>query len=323
MPHASVTLDRRTVLRGAGVLGLLAALPACSASFADTRLTIGTGSAQGVYFAMGMALGQVWQEQLRLTTPPVIRNTAGSGENLALLASGAADVVFAQVDAASEELKRTDAQDPRALRALSRIYDEYVQVVVPRDAPVQKLADLRGKRVSIGATDSGVIVVAKRLLAVAGLSTPGDLQSMSLGLDDSAKALHAGQIDAFFWTGGLPTKGITDLAATMPVRLLDLSDALPKLRGDHPGEYEQGTVPAPLYGATKIVPVVLVRDFLLVRAGMPDDLAHALVATLFQQQERLAAATPSAMTINLQAAISTTPVPLHPGAERYFREAKP
>jgi TRAP transporter TAXI family solute receptor len=217
-----VTLDRRTLLRGAGGIGLLALLSACSTSFADIRLTVAAGSNQGVYYPMGKALGQVWQQHLGLVVEPQVKITAGSGENLALLASGAADVAFSQVDAASEALRTTSPDDMRAPRALARVYDEFVHVVVARDAPMQRLAELRGKRVSIGAIDSGVIVVAKRLLEVAGLSATSDLHAVNLGLDASVAALGEGRIDAFFWTGGLPTRGITDLAAARPIRLLDL-----------------------------------------------------------------------------------------------------
>ncbi|MFC4945613.1 TAXI family TRAP transporter solute-binding subunit [Pseudonocardia sp. GCM10023141] len=314
-------VDRRTVLRGFGVLGLLTALSACTSSFATTRLSIATGYNQGVYFALGTALAQVWQKDLGLADAPAVQQTAGSGQNLQLLISGAADVAFSQVDAAAEQLNHTSAKDPHVPRALARVYDEYVHLVVPRDSPVQTVAQLRGKRVSIGAVDSGVIVVAKRILRAAELSDTADIDTKNLGLPDSAAALKAGTIDAFFWTGGLPTPRIEELAASMPIRLLNLTEVITDMRAAYP-EYASGTVPAQMYRNAEAITTVLVRNFLLVGAGMADDLAYALVKALFDEQQQLVAASPSALTIDLRSAISTQPVPLHPGAEKYFRAAK-
>src|SRR5919198_278648 len=313
-------VDRRTVVRAIGALGLLAALPSCSSPFAATRLTVATGGTQGVYFALGTALAEAWRQQLGMSVAPTVRSTAGSVDNLQLLASGGADVGFCQVDAVADQLPHTPPNDAHAARALARVYDEFVHVVVPATSPVTTLGQLRGKRVSVGAPESGVFFVAKRLLDVAGL-TDADIKAEHLGINDSVAALRTGAIDAFFWTGGLPTGGVAELAKAMPVRLLDLADVLDAVRKTYP-VYAPGTVPAAMYGIAKPITTVLVRNFLLVPAGMPDDLAYTLVATLFMAQEQLAQASPSALTIDLRAAISTQPVPLHPGAERYFRTAK-
>ncbi|MEJ3657579.1 TAXI family TRAP transporter solute-binding subunit [Actinomycetes bacterium KLBMP 9759] len=319
-------VDRRTVLRGLGALGVLGALPtlsACAAPFRDVRLTLATGGTQGVYFALGTALAVEYQQRLGLVNPPVVRSTAGSVENLLLLAAGAADIVFSQVDAAADHLQRIAPDDPRSPRALSRVYDEFVQVVVPAGSSIRTLRELRGRKVSIGARDSGVEFVARRLLRVAGISPESDLQAEYLSINESVNALRAGTVDAFFWTGGLPTSGVTELAAETPIRLLDLEaeDLLKDVRDAFP-VYAPGTVPAAMYGLTTPIKTVLVRNFLIVPADMPSDLAYALVETVFAAQERLARASPAALTIDLRAAIGTQPVALHPGAERYFREAK-
>lgn len=312
---------RRSLLLGAGALVAAAALPACASPFVQTRLTVATGGTQGVYYALGTALGAIWQQRLELAAVPQIRSTAGSVENLALLASGAADVVFSQVDTAADALKQTSPGDPRAPRALARIYDDVVHVVVPATSAAQTLSGLRGARVSIGARDSGVYVIAQRLLGAAGLDPDADLRPVLLGINDSVAALRDGQIDAFFWSGGLPTTGVADLARALPIRLLDLGDVLGALRADYP-VYAAGTVPAAAYGITGPTATVLVRNFLLVAAQMPDDLAHALVEGLFEGRPQLAEASPAALTIDPRAAIGTQPVPLHPGAQRFYRATK-
>jgi uncharacterized protein len=314
-------VGRRTVLRGIGALGLLAVASACASAFRDLRLTVATGGTQGVYFDLGTALADVWRNGLGLATLPEVRPTAGSVDNLQLLAAGTADVVFSQVDTAADKLAGTAPGDPRAPRALARIYDDVVHVVVPAASPVQTLAQLRGMRVSVGAPDSGVFVIAQRLLRVAGLSLDTDLKAEHLGINQSVEALRTGTIDAFFWSGGLPTEGVTDLAAAIPIRLLNLEDLLTPVRAMYP-VYAPGTVPAASYGIAEPITTLLVRNFLLVGAGMADDVAYSLVDSMFENQQLLSQASPAALTIDLRAAIGTQPVPLHPGAERYFQDAK-
>lgn len=314
-------VDRRSVLRGFAALGLLGALTGCSSPFAGVRLTLATGGTQGVYYNLGNALADAWQARLALDARPAVLPTAGSVDNLARLASGAADVVFSQVDTAADQLVRTPATDPRAPRALARIYDDVVHVVVPAGSPATTLADLRGARVSVGAPDSGVRVIAERLLAAAGLSATTDFLALQLGINDSVAAVARGEIDAFFWSGGLPTRGVSELAQQRPIRLLNLEDLVTAVRAAFP-VYAAGTVPAQSYGIPEPVTTLLVRNFLLVGAGMPDEVARALVEAMFGAQEQLAAASPAALTIDLRAAIGTQPVPLHPGAEQFFRGEK-
>ncbi len=319
MTDGRAVLDRRTVLRGLGALGLLAAVPGCAASFAGRPLALATGVQGGSYISLGTALAAAWTDQLGLDAR--VQATAGSVDNLQRLAANTTDVAFSQVDTAVDQFDRTAPGDPRALRALARIYDDVVHVVVPASSPAKSLGDLRGARVSIGEPRSGYSVIARRLLTAAGLSPEADVRAERLGLRASAAALRDGRIDAFFWSGALPSPGVTDLATTLDIRLLDLDDVLRTIRADHP-EYASGTVPAGSYAIEKPISTLFVRNFLLVGAEMADDLAYALVDTLFRVQGKLALVTRAALTIDLRAAIGTQPVPLHPGAERYYREAK-
>jgi uncharacterized protein len=316
-------VGRRTVLRGLGAAGLLAALPGCSAPLAGVRLTIATGGVQGVYFPLGTALAKAWQEVLGLTELPTVRSTGGSVENVALLAAGQADVAFSQIDVAADGLDATAPGDPRARRALARIYDEFVHLVVPDASPMTTPAQLRDARVSLGSRGSGVNFTVRRLLQAIDLSPERDLRAVYLGVDASVAALRRGEIDAFFWVGGLPTLALTALAAAMPIRLLDLETVLEPVQTAYPTTvYTAGTVPAGTYLLQAPVTTLLVRNFLLVNAGMADDVAYELVDGLFRYQPELARASEAALTIDLRAAIGTEPVPLHPGAERYFRSAK-
>lgn len=311
------------MLRAALAAGAVAALPGCAAEFAATRLRIATGSTLGVYYDLGSALARAWHAELDLDEPPVVLSTAGSQENVALLAAGAADVAFSQVDVVAERLAGRSPEDPRAPRALARIYDDVLHLVVPASSPITTVPGLRGARVSVGAPDSGVSLVARRVLDAVGLAD-GDIRGEQLGLDDSVAAMTQGRIDAFFWSGGVPTPAVGELAAALPIRLVDLDEdgVLAEVRHRHP-VYTAGTVPAQSYaGLTVPITTMLVRNFLLVGAAMPEPLAAALLEVLFTEQEALAQAGPATLAIDPRAAIGTDPVALHPGAAQFYRDER-
>jgi uncharacterized protein len=317
MPGSGGSVSRRDVLRGLGLLGGGVLLAGCGADFADARLRLATGDTEGGYFALGTALAEAWRRELSLATPPSVLSTMGSIDNLRLLLAGQADLVFCQVDVAADRVNRGVPDSPTAPRALARIYDDMVHVVTPAASPITTLARLRGARVSLGAPDSGVYFIAQRLLDAAGLAER-DIQVMRLGIAESAAALAAGRLEAFFWSGALPTRGVSALAAQLPIRLLDLADVVGPMCAAYP-EYAPGTVPAGSYGIPAPVTGLLVRNVLLVDAGMSDALAEALTSTMFATQEELARASSAALTIDPRAAIGTQPVLLHPGAERFYR----
>ncbi len=313
--------SRRSVLRALGGLGLAAALPGCASAYADLPLTVATGSRNGVYYGLGVALARAWRDALGMRTSPAVTSTDGSVNNLRLLADRKADVAFNQIDTAADGYARSTPGDPAGLRALARIYDDVVHVVVPASSPLTSIAQLRGARVALGSRGSGVLFMAQRVLRAVGIAPDKDLRAAYLGLDDSVVALREGGIDAFFWSGGLPTRGVEDLARSMPIRLLNLQDDLTRIHAAYP-EYAPGTVPASTYGLSMPVTTLLLRNVLLVRADMADDVAYALVAALFSRQEQIAQYSSNALTIDMRAAIGTQPVPLHPGAERWFRAAR-
>jgi len=312
-------LDRRSALRVLAGLAATAALAGCAPAYSGRRLAIAAGVGAGVYYRLGGTLAAVWAE--RLDAAPEVLTTAGSVDNLDRLAAGTADVAFSQVDTAAEREADDAPDDPRSPRALARIYDDAVHVVVRRDAAAQRLADLRGAVVAVGTPISGYYGIARRLLSTAGIDPDTGIRPRQLGLADSIAALRDGSVDAFFWSGGLPTAGITDLAAALPIRLLDLTDLLEPVRARYP-VYSPGTVPASAYEIGEPVATLFVRNFLLVPASFDADLATALLESMFAEQARLTATSPAALTIDPRSAIGTQPVPLHPGAERFYREGK-
>ncbi|MGX7826843.1 TAXI family TRAP transporter solute-binding subunit [Actinokineospora sp. 24-640] len=292
-------------------------LSACNTGFEGVRLRIAAGLEGGVYYKLSAPLADACQARLEMPRPEVLE-TRGSPDNLNKLVNGEVDVAFSTADVAA-----APPRGPRRPMALARLYNDYLHLVVrSSDTQLQTVADLAGKEVAIGAPESGVAVMATRVLEVAGLAGPGALTKRELGLGDSIKAFEDGDVDAFFWSGGLPTDRISDLAAVLPIRLLDLSDVLPKLLIRYP-VYNAELIPASTYRlAGQAVNTLSVPNYLLTTDAMPEELAAALVATLFEAQPALVRANRAATAIDIHSAIETAPVPLHPGAVRYYRDKK-
>jgi TRAP transporter TAXI family solute receptor len=298
--HAAVSLlTAATVLTG------------CSSTVENVKITMATGSEGGVYYSLGKGLADIWSGRLGIARPQVVQ-TAGSKDNVTRLVTDQAQVGFSQADAVE------GVQGASRLRALARMHDDYLQIIVRADLPVTTFAGLAGLRVSTGATGSGVEIIADRMLRSENVKP----QRVNLGLDDSAQAMQEGKLDAFFWSGGLPTRRITDLTKGLGVRMLDLKDVLPRFRQQYP-VYGSATLPASTYNLQSgPVITLVVRNFLLVTESMPDDVAEALVRQLFEGQPDLVKAHSAARTIEQRSAIETSPVPLHNGAMRYYREVK-
>jgi TRAP transporter TAXI family solute receptor len=319
------------VLAAAVLLVLASGACAPGHRIQDLRLT--TGNPEGVYHKLGTALAAAWSGQLNIE-PPEVLPSHGSPDNLARLRSGQVDVAFTAADVAAIDTTEAELGDRKHKpRALARIYDDYLHVVVPAHAPLWRLADLRGHRVSIGSNDSGVEVIATRLLDVVGLTSPGSgaapggMTIEHLGLNESLTALRSGRIDAFFWSGGLPTATVQRAfeeaaAAKTPLRLLDLSDATPAIRERYP-VYGTASIPASTYNSLDgPVTTLVVPNFLLVTDQMPEEDAEALTRGLFDARPELVLASTAALAIDVRSAIETGTVPLHPGAVRYYREMK-
>ena len=283
-------------------------------------LTVATGGSTGIYHAYGTALAQVLEDRYDL--PVEVDESGGSVENLESLDAGSAQVAFSAADAARDAVAGGgDFHEPLEVRALARVYDDFLHLVVPADSDVRTIDDLRGKKVSLGAPQSGTALIAHRLLAAADVPS-ADLTDARLGLDASLEALRTGEIDAFFWSGGLRTPGLTALADDVPVRLVPLGDLVEEVRSRYGSGYRHGIVPEGMYGSSRVVETLAVPNFLMVRADMPEAEARTLVSTLFDARGQIAAQVPSAANLDRVRAIFTDPVELHPGALRYYRDTK-
>lgn len=300
------------------------ALAGCSAAppgATTQRLSIATGGTGGVYYVYGGALAQVLSRNLD-GVEATAEVTAASVENLNFLAQGTADLAFSLADTAADATAgRGRFRTALPVVALASLYDNVTHVVVRADSPARSIADLRGTRVSLGSPNSGTEVIADRVLRAAGLDPTQDLTPERLGVGESAEALKDGRIDAFFFSGGLPTAAILELAATpgVQVRLLSDADLVPKLTAAYGPLYDVLDVPPDAYKGMPGARVSIVRNLMMVRRDMPDDLAYRITRLLFEKKAELAAVHPAARDLDPKRA-AVAPVPFHPGAIRYYRE---
>ena len=309
------------------ILTAVAATTACSrrdGASAPRFISIATGGTGGVYYPYGGGLAKVLNEQL-----PGIRATAevtaASVDNLKLIRDGRADVAFALADTVADAVAGRGAFEgrPAPAASLAVLYSNYTHLVTLESSGIRAVPDLRGKVVSTGSPGSGTEVIAFRILRAAGLDPDRDVQRQGLGASESSEALKDGKVDAFFWSGGLPTAAIQDLSHTpnVRIRLLPTLSVLPSLNEQHgklyfPLEIAPGGYP----GVESPIPVVGVANVLVVSTSMSEQLAYDITRVLFEQQPALAAIHPEARNLSLATATKGSPAEFHPGAIRYYRE---
>jgi TRAP transporter TAXI family solute receptor len=308
------------------VLAVLLGGAACGKGDAPraTFLSIATGGTGGVYYPYGGGLARILSSGL-----PNVRATAevtaASVDNLKLVRDGRADLAFTLADTLEEAVggRGAFAGQPVPAVSLAVLYSNYTQIVTLASSGIRRVADLRNRTISTGSPGSGTEVTALRLLKAASIDSETDVRRQGLGVSESADALKDGKIDAFFWSGGLPTASLQDLSHTpgISIRLLPSEDLLPVLRENHGELYFELQVPAGAYpGIDAPVPVVGVANVLVVNRSMPDDLAYAITRLLFAHQQELAAIHPEARNLSPVTAVKGSPAPYHPGALRWYQE---
>lgn len=292
----------------------------------DTRVSIATGNSTGVYFSLGNA----YAEQISAATDGKVKATAAetgaSVQNIQQLVGGTYQVAFSLADTAADAVEGKGSFDGKKqpVQALSRIYPNYTQVIARKDSGITSIADMRGKRVSTGSPGSGTEVIANRLLETAGLNPNSDVSAQRLDLTKTVDGMKDGSIDALFWSGGLPTPGITDLmtSARDDIAFVDIIPQLAKMQELSPA-YEEGVIPAATYGLPADTKTIVVPNLLLVRDDLDANLACVLTKTLFDRLPQLSAVVGAAKGIKLEDARDTDPVPLNRGAEHALKNLAP
>ena len=316
------------LLAGVAICALIAAAGCGGRDSAAPKarfLSIATGGTGGVYYPYGGGIAKVLNEHV-----PGIRATAevtsASVDNLKLIRSGKADIAFTLADTLADAVAARGAfagGPPVPAASLTVLYSNYTQLITLAASGITSVAGLKGKIVSTGSPGSGTEVIAFRVLRAGGLDPVKDVTRQGLGVSESADALKDGKIDAFFWSGGLPTPSVQDLSHTsgITIRLVPSADLVPALRAEFGNLYFPLDIPAGTYpGVTAPVAVVGVANVLVVNRSMPDDLAYQITRAIFEHQPELAAIHPEARSLSLKIAETGSPAEFHPGAKKYFDE---
>lgn len=299
--------------------------PSTASPYPKGPVTIATGVHNGVYERYGQMLGPDIRKALGVDVRLV--PTAGSVENLDRTVPATATFTIAAADAVADYAGRPGSDQ---LRACARLYDDYIQLIVKRDSPVRSTADLKGLRVGVGQRGSGVYLIATRLLRAAGLVPDRQVTAAAVGIDRAPQLLRDGKLDAFFWSGGLPTAAVTRLAKEFPIRLVPLGELvqpLRKIEGRSPSLYRSAVMPGDAYpdaypkGAA--ISTIAVANLLVTTERTDAALVEGVTRTVIDSRDRIGAQVHAAQRVDLRTAIYTDPLPLHEGARRYYRSVKP
>ena len=300
---------------------LVLSMTACGGSSGSSRLTMGTGGTSGTYYAFGNILAQYINNSGSVTVIPV--STDGSKANISYISIGDYHLGFSQSDVMAYAWAGTRSFEAdgavNSFRVIAGLYAEAVQLVT-MDPSIKSVADLAGKRVSIGAPGSGVYFNAIDVLSAAGL-TENDIQAQYQSFADSADALKDGKIDAAFIVAGAPTAAITELCTTNSAYLVPIDGEIAdKLMAASPF-YTLYTIPAGTYnGQTEDVVTVTVKATLIVSADADEETVYNLTKAIFDNVAAITAENGKGAELSIENATSGMTAPFHPGAAKYFAE---
>ena len=290
-----------------------------------TNIFVATGPTTGVYYPIGGAIADVLTKNV-----PNLNATAGTTDgsmaNLLLIQQRKADIALSMTDASWDAYKgQGKFQDRKVdVRALMVLYPNRMHVVTVEGTGINKVSDLKGKRVSTGAPNSATQIMAYRVLEAYGIDPEKDIIRERLDPGKSAEAIKDKKLDAFFWVGGLPTSAVTDLGATpgIKLKLVDHSEALEAMVKKYGPLYVKDTIPAKTYpGQETTTQIVTVWNVLVADAKMNDQLAYDIVKTLFDRKEDLVRVHSEAKNFDPKYQTEAAAViPFHPGAKKYFAE---
>lgn len=308
---------RRIIPAAIVAVSLSISLPARAEQFVNVL----TGGTSGVYYPLGVALSNIYGKIPEVKAS--VQATKASVENLNLLSQGRGEIGFTLGDSLSqawdgnEEVGFKAKQDK--LRSIAGIYPNYIQIVAAAESGIKTLADLKGKKISVGAPKSGTELNARAIFAAAGMTYKDFARVEYLPFGESVDLMKNRQIDATLQSAGLGVASIRDLSNSVSIIIVPIPAETINKVGDP--AYIGATIPAGTYGGqTADVPTAAVQNFLVTHAGVSDQLAYDMTKGLFENLDQLQAAHAAAKAITLSEAAVKSPVPLHPGAAKYYRE---
>jgi TRAP transporter TAXI family solute receptor len=326
MTKTRLLISRRTLLTTSSIAVAAMALGSFARSLrAETRyIVIGTGGTGGVFYPYGGGLAALLSKKLP-DTQATAEVTGGSVDNVKLLGNGDAEIGFSTVDSAYDGLNGEGAYKdvgPQTIAIVAVLYTSVLHVVATKDSGIKTIADIKGKRASVGSAGSSTESIADRVLAAAGLDPMADVTRDNLGVAESVAALKDGKVDVFFWIGGVPTPAVKDLVSTDAANVVFLStgDLAGKLTEKYPGVYGQTVFKKDAYaGVSEDLSALAVDNVLLVSGKADEKLVSDVLTAVFDNLPEVQAIHPSAKRLSLETAAKPSAVPFHPAAIAFYK----
>ncbi len=310
----------RSRLLAAGAIALSIGLGAASAR-ADEFINVLTGGTSGVYYPLGAALAKIYGEKIDGARTQV-QSTKASVENLNLLQQGKGEIAFALGDSVKSAWEGDEeAGFPGKLdklRGIAAIYPNYIQIVASKDSGIASFEDLKGKSLSVGAPKSGTELNARRIFDAMGMSYDDLSQTEYLPFGESVELIKNRQLDATLQSAGLGVASIKDLATSLPITMVAVPGSVAETLG---APFLAATIPAGTYeGQDEDVPTLAITNILVTHSDVSEETAYQMTKQLFENLPEMVAAHAAAKAISAEKGPQGVPVPLHPGAERYYKE---
>ncbi len=304
---------------------LFVAVVACVAPVvlaASTFVNVLTGSTNGIYYPLGVALAGVIDKTPNVKTS--VQATKGSVENLNLMQAGRGEIAFVLGDSLVDAWKGNEEagfkQPLRKIRGIAALYPNYIHIVARADSGIRTLADLKGKKISVGTPKSGIELNARAVLHAAGIDYKEFSKVEYLPFGESVELMKNRQIDVTLQSAVLGVSSVRDLARSLPIVVVPIPAAVVKKIGN--AAYSDAVIPANTYnGQAGDVPTAAVQNFLVTHDDVSSDVVYSVTEALWTNLDQLEAAHSAAKAIDIHKALQGMPVPLHPGAEKYYKEA--
>ena len=289
------------------------------------NINIATATTGGVYYPLGNAMAVMFNQKIP-NVKVSAQATAGTPQNILLMQKKEAEVAFAQNGVAYYAFNGKEMfkdKPTKFLRGITSLYPNVMHIVVNANSPIKSIKQFEGKKFVPGAIGSATEINSKEILGLYGLDYKDkkNVRGEYLGYSEAAEALKDGRVDGILIAGGLPTSAVMDAASSVKIRILSLEpDMIKKLTTEMPWYYEI-TIPKGTYmGQTEDVRTVAVANILICREDISNDLIYSMTKTLHENQKDLVAAHNAAKAMKLESALKGMTVPMHPGAEKYYKE---
>lgn len=315
-------LKKWVVGAAAGLISLTALVSGAVQAQKAQFVNVLTGGQSGVYYPLGVALSQLYAQKIS-GVKATAQVTKASAENMNLLQAGRGELAWALADSVSDAWKgNAEAGFTKKLdklRGLSATYNNYIQIVANAEAGIQSLEDLKGKRISVGAARSGTELNARAIFKAAGLSYDDFSKVEYLPFGESVELMKNRQLDATLQSAGLGVASIRDLATAVKIVVVPVPHEVVEKVGN--AAYQPAVIPANTYaGQTEDLPTAAIPNFLVTHSGVSDELAYEMTKVLYENLDVLQSSHNAAKAIRIENAVNGMPVPIHPGAERYYKE---